>query len=161
VGRCTVGGQEIVKSAALDETKRPQITSIISGNPNLETPTFYGLGWNVSYDELGGIRWSHSGGFSLGAATCVNVLPSQQIAIAVLSNSSPIGVPEAICRIYLDLVLTGKVERDWVALFEGVFAKAMAPEYGTSVDYSKIRNLNRLFQRLLMSVPIKTICLVL
>jgi hypothetical protein len=141
LGRGTVGGHEIVKSAPLDETHRPQITSIASRNPSLDRPTFYGLGWNVSYDEQGGIRWSHSGGFNLGAATCVNVLPTQQIGIAVLSNSSPIGVPEAICRIYLDLVLSGKIERDWVGLFNGVFAKAMAPEYGTSVDYSKMPNL--------------------
>jgi hypothetical protein len=50
---------------------------------------------------------------------------------------SPIGVPEAICRSFLDLVLTGKIERDWLGLFGQVFAKAMAPDYGTSVDYSK------------------------
>jgi hypothetical protein len=99
--------------------------------------TFYGLGWGVSYDEHGRIRWSHSGGFNLGAATCVNVLPTEQIGVVTLTNTSPIGVPEAVCRTFLDLVLTGKVERDWLALFGQVFAKAMAPEYGTSVDYSK------------------------
>jgi hypothetical protein len=36
---------------------------------------------------------------------------------------SPIGVPEAICRSFLDLVLTGKIERDWLGLFGQVFAK--------------------------------------
>jgi CubicO group peptidase (beta-lactamase class C family) len=140
LGRGNVDGHEIVKSAPLDETHCPEMVSTPAGNPMVDRPTFYGLGWNVGYDEQGRIRWSHSGGFNLGAATCVNVLPTEQIGIVVLSNSSPVGVPEAICRTYFDLVLTGKVERDWLALFGEVFAKAMAPEYGTSVDYLKLPN---------------------
>jgi len=67
----------------------------------------------------------------------VNVLPAEQIGIAVLTNAAPIGVPEALCRSFLDLVLTGKVERDWFALFAQALAAAMAPDYGTSVDYAK------------------------
>jgi hypothetical protein len=46
----------------------------------------------------------------------VNVLPAG-IGIVVLTNAAPIGVPEALCRSFLDLVLIGKVERDWFALF--------------------------------------------
>ena len=137
LGRGTVDGREIVKARSLDETHRPQIVSTPAENPMADRSTFYALGWGVSYDEHGRIRWSHSGGFNLGAATCVNVLPTEQIGVVTLTNTSPIGVPEAVCGTFLDLVLTGKVERDWLALFGQVFAKAMAPEYGTSVDYSK------------------------
>jgi hypothetical protein len=79
------------------------------------------------------------GSISLAAAGA-NVLPTEQIGMVVLTNTFPMGVPEAICRTYLDLVLTGKVERDWLALFGGVFAKAMAPEYGASVGCSKLPN---------------------
>ena len=100
-------GREIVAASALDETHRPQI---VSDPPRTRTTdrAFYGLGWNVSYDEQARIRWSHSGGFSLGAATCVNVLPGERIGIVTLTNASPIGVPEAICRIFLDLVWPAK-----------------------------------------------------
>lgn len=137
LGRGTVDGREIVKAASLDETHCPQIVSTPAKNPMVDRSSFYGLGWGVGYDEQGRIRWSHSGAFNLGAATCVNVLPTEQIGIIVLTNSSPIGAPEAVCRSFLDLVLTGKVEKDWLTLFKQLFKEAMAPTYGTSVDYSK------------------------
>jgi hypothetical protein len=35
------------------------------------------------------------------------------------------------------LCLAGKIERDWLGLFGQALAKAMAPDYGTSIDYSK------------------------
>jgi CubicO group peptidase (beta-lactamase class C family) len=140
LGRGTVDGREIVEASSLDETHRPQIVSTPAENPMVDRSGFYGLGWGVGYDEQGRIRWSHSGGFNLGAATCVNVLPTEQIGIVALANTHPIGVPEAVCRTFLDLLLTGKVERDWLTLFGQVLAKAMAPEYGTSVDYSKPPN---------------------
>jgi CubicO group peptidase (beta-lactamase class C family) len=137
LGRGTLDGREIVKAAPLDETHRPQIVSTPAENPMVDRSAFYGLGWGVSYDEAGRIRWSHSGAFSLGAATCVNVLPGEQIGIIVLTNSSPIGLPEALCRSFLDLTLSGKVEKDWLGLFGQQFVKMMAPEYGTAVDYMK------------------------
>jgi CubicO group peptidase (beta-lactamase class C family) len=136
LGRGTVDGREIVKAAALDETHRPQIVTTPAASPMANQSSFYGLGWGIGYEQ-GHIRWSHSGGFNLGAATCVNVLPTERIGIIVLTNTSPTGVPEAVCRSFLDLVLTGKVERDWLALFGQVMAKIVAPDYGTSVDYSK------------------------
>lgn len=137
LGRGTVDGREIVKAAPLDETHRPQIVSTPAENPMVDRSSFYGLGWGVNYDEAGRIRWSHSGAFNLGAATCVNVLPHEQIGIVVLTNASPVGLPEALCRSFLDLVLSGKVEKDWLGLFGQHFAKIMAPEYGTAVDYLK------------------------
>jgi CubicO group peptidase (beta-lactamase class C family) len=134
--RGSLGGREIVRAAALDETHRPQIASNPAKNPMVDQSSFYGLGWGVGY-EGGRIRWSHSGAFNLGAATCVNVLPAEQIGIVVLTNAAPIGVPEALCRSLLDLVLIGKVERDWFALFAQAMAGVMAPDYGTAVDYAK------------------------
>ena len=136
LGRGTVGGREIVAAASLDETHRPQIVTTPAANPMVDRSSFYGLGWDVSYEQSH-IRWSHSGGFNLGAATCVNVLPIEQVGIVTLSNTSPIGVPEAVCRSFLDLVLAGRIERDWLAVFGPALAKAMAPDYGTTVDYSK------------------------
>ena len=137
LGRGTVDGREVVQAAALDETHRPHMVNAPAGDPMRDRPGFYGLGWNVEYDERGRIRWGHSGAFNLGASTCVGLLPAERIGIVVLTNASPVGVPEAVCRSLLDLVLTGRVERDWLALFGQLFAKVSAPDYGTAVDYAR------------------------
>ena len=47
-----------------------------------ETRTgFYGLGWNVSYDDRGRVQIGHSGAFNLGAATSVLMLPGEELGI--------------------------------------------------------------------------------
>jgi CubicO group peptidase (beta-lactamase class C family) len=137
LGRGTLDGKEVIAAKALDETHRPQIVNNPAANPMINHSAFSGLGWNVSYDENGRIRWGHSGGFNLGVATCVNILPTEQIGIVVLTNGWPIGMPEAACRTFLDLCLYGKAERDWLALFGPALVRTMAPDYGTSVDYAK------------------------
>jgi hypothetical protein len=129
-------GKQIIATAALDETHRPQIVS----HP-LATPTdragFYGLGWNVNYDEAGRVRLNHSGGFDLGAATVITLVPSEDLGILVLTNGAPIGAPEALSASFLDLVLQGKVQRDWAELFRQAFAELAKPPYGTTTDYAK------------------------
>jgi len=60
----------------------------------------YGLGWNVN-DTGGVVTLGHSGGFALGAATAVSLVPSAQLGIVALTNGQPIGVPEALCRALL------------------------------------------------------------
>ena len=132
-----LGGKEIVAAAALAETHRPQIVRTPAKDPAVDHPGFYGLGWNIDYDASGRIHWNHSGAFDLGAATCVNLLPGEGLGIVALTNAQPIGVPEAVCRSFLDLVLDGKVEKDWVTLYGQLMASAMAPTYGTAIDYAK------------------------
>jgi CubicO group peptidase (beta-lactamase class C family) len=127
-------GREIIKGEALDETHRPQIATN-KADPASAAPSFYGLGWDIGYNADPLVHWGHSGAFSLGAATCVNVLPSEQLAIVALSNSSPVGAPEAVCRSFLDLVTRRRVERDWLTLFGGVFAKMNTPDYGLDANY--------------------------
>ena len=136
LARGTFGGEEIMKAAAIDETHRPQIVTA-PADPATAAPTFYGLGWNVSYNERPLVHLGHSGAFALGAATCVNLLPERRLGIIALSNSSPVGAPEAICRSFLDLVSNGKIERDWLTLFGGAFAKMEEPTYGRDADYAK------------------------
>jgi hypothetical protein len=97
---------------------------------------FYGLGWNIDSDAAGHLHWSHSGGFALGAATAVDLLPGQALGIAALTNGQPIGVPEAVNRSFLDLVLTGKVQKDWFAIYRPRFAEVMAPDYPV-LDFEK------------------------
>ncbi len=136
LGRGKLDGEQIVGMEAVDETHRPQILRSPPQNPALDRAGFYGLGWNIDYTDQSGVAWGHSGAFGLGAATCVSLLPGAELGIVVLTNAQPIGVPEAICRSFVDLVLTGKVEKDWLTLFGQLFATAMAPNYGTSIDYA-------------------------
>ena len=137
LGRGSVDGNEIVAAKALDETHRPQIVSNPPANPMIDRAGFYGLGWNVSYDAQGRVLWGHSGGFNLGAGTCVNVLPGEDLAVIALTNGAPVALAEAVCRSALDIMLTGAVEKDWLALFGRLMEKAMAPDYGTEIDYTK------------------------
>lgn len=138
LGRGALDGREIVRPGALDETHRPQIIRVPPlRDPMTDHAGFYGLGWNVDYDDHGRIHWGHSGAFNLGAATCVNLLPGERLGIVALTNAQPVGLPEAISRSFFDLVLTGAVERDWLALYGELFAAAMAPDYGTATDYAR------------------------
>lgn len=92
------------------------------GAPNERAP-LYGYGFNI--DTLAGGRTavSHSGGFVLGAATNVLLVPSLDVGIVTLTNAAPVGVPEAVNRAFLDIVQFGEVTRDWNA----AYARALAP----------------------------------
>jgi CubicO group peptidase (beta-lactamase class C family) len=78
-------GKQIVDEKALVETHYPNMLTGFS--PFTGLPGFYGLGWNVSYDEQGRLRLNHSGAFALGAATHVNLVPTEQLGIVVLTNA--------------------------------------------------------------------------
>src|SRR3546814_20753460 len=47
---------------------------------------FYGLGWNVSYDDRGRLVIGHAGAFYLGAATYVHLIPGEDLGIVVLTT---------------------------------------------------------------------------
>ncbi len=132
----TVDGQEVVDATALSDTFRPHSVSNLAADPANDRTGFYGLGWNVSYNETGGVRLSHSGAFGLGAATTVALLPADQLGIVVLSNAAPIGLVEAVTQSFTDLVTTGTVTRDWLALIGPIIEKDVAPNYGQTVNYS-------------------------
>jgi CubicO group peptidase (beta-lactamase class C family) len=133
----TIDGKRIVAAEALAETHRPQMIMAAPKDAATDRATFYGLGWNVSYDDRGRVHLGHSGAFNLGAATAVYLLPADHLGIVALTNSSPIGVPESVCLSFLDLAQEGKVQRDYLPLLQQAFVAINAPEYGTAVDYSK------------------------
>jgi len=128
-------GKQIVDEKALAETHHPQI--LIGFNPATRLPSFYGLGWNVSYDQEGRLRLNHSGAFALGAATHVNLVPDEQLGIVVLTNAYPIGMAEALGTTFLDMALYGKPSQDWIALFKKVFSDPAAIGTILGFDYSK------------------------
>lgn len=132
----TFDGKPVIAADALDEMYRPQVVSAPAKKPTDRTG-FYGLGWNVGHDPAGRLTVNHSGGFDLGAATFVALVPGEKLGIAVLTNAAPIGVPEAVGFGFLDLVHAGKLERDWLATLTPAFEELARPGYGTRVDYTK------------------------
>ncbi|WP_405817083.1 serine hydrolase [Streptomyces sp. NBC_01390] len=128
-------GRQVVDGAALDTTHLPHI---VSGPPH--TPAgragFYGLGWNVGYDDEGRLKLGHSGAFAMGAATNVTLLPLENLGIVVLTNGEPIGVPEAIATTFLDIAETGEPTVDWLTFLGPIIKQAAAGER-SETDYSK------------------------
>ena len=132
----TFEGTPIVPEEALAETYRPHMVGDPKTKPAAELYSFYGLGWGVRSDELGRVILSHSGAFALGAATMVELLPSEQLGIVVLTNAQPIGLAEALALSFVDLATSGKVQRDWLAFLQPIFEE-MAKEGHSPIDYSK------------------------
>jgi CubicO group peptidase (beta-lactamase class C family) len=137
LGRGKIDGKQVIAAKALGETHRPEILMRPPADPATERASFYGLGWNVNYDDVGRVRLSHSGAFDLGAATAVTLLPAESLGIVVLTNAAPIGVPEAVSASFFDLVLKGKIEKDWLKVFRPLFVALAKPAYGTTTDYTK------------------------
>jgi len=129
------GGKQIVDEKALAETHHPHMLTGFS--PFTGLPGFYGLGWNVSYDQEGRLHLSHSGAFALGAATHVNLVPGEQLGIVVLTNGYPLGIAEALGTTFLDTALYGKPTQDWLVLFKQRFSNPSAIGTVLGFDYSK------------------------
>ena len=125
----SVTGPEQLKRIWLPHTVKPGLPKIG------DQASFYGLGWNVAYEPTGELRVGHSGGFGRGAATTITVVPSKKLAIAVLSNSSPLGVPEAISVEFTDIVRYGKsTQDDWLGVIGPFVAEATTQD---QTKYSK------------------------
>jgi CubicO group peptidase (beta-lactamase class C family) len=137
LGNGKFNGKQLIAAEALAETHRPQMVSHLPENPATDRASFYGLGWNVGDDEGGRVRWNHSGGFDLGAATQIALLPAEELGIVVLTNAAPIGVPEGISASFFDLVLDGKVQRDWLGGYKQLFAAFFKEYDGRGADYSQ------------------------
>jgi hypothetical protein len=129
------GGKQLVQAEALDETDHPGMLTGFS--PTSHLPNWYGLGMNVSYDEQGRLHLGHSGAFALGNATCIAMVPSEQLGIIVLTNTYPVGVAEAMTLTFMDDALNGKQTQDWVAMLKKVFANPATLGLDKMFDYTK------------------------
>jgi CubicO group peptidase (beta-lactamase class C family) len=120
-------GTQVADSDALAATHQPQM---ISGPPSSPEARghFYGLGWNVSYDDKGRLRLGHSGAFNLGAATNITMIPGEELGIAVLTNGEPIGAPEAIAETFMEIAQNGEPTIDWLGFTGGIFARMRQEE---------------------------------
>ena len=113
-------GTQLIPEDLLAETHHPQM--FIKFSPVNGLPEYYGLGFNVSYDQSGRLRLGHSGAFSRGVATNFSLVPSENLGICVLTNAYPIGIAEAISNTFTDMALYGKPTQDWVPLFKMIFS---------------------------------------
>jgi CubicO group peptidase (beta-lactamase class C family) len=128
-------GRQVVSSEALAET---HLAQVVSGyEPGTGRASLYGLGWNVAPDHKGRLFWRHSGAFFLGARTEVSLLPAEGLGIAVLSNAAPTGLPEGLNQSFFDLVLEGKLTKDWVGVWNSRFDELVKSMLGAQTDYSK------------------------
>ena len=127
-------GRQLIAKSALAETHVPQM--LLNFDASQGRLGSYGLGWNVSIERGGRAFWKHSGGFALGLRTEVALLPSQKLALAVLSNASPSGVPEGLTESFFDLVLEGRLQRDWIEFANRMFDEEAKRELGHEHDYS-------------------------
>jgi len=128
-------GKELIAAAALADTHTPQIvTGFNSQDGRLSS---YGLGWLVSIERGGRAFWKHSGAFSLGMRTEIAILPTEELAIVVLSNAGPTGVPEGLVESFFDLAIYGKPQRDWVEFANRMFDEETKRELGAERSYSQ------------------------
>ncbi|MFD8076163.1 serine hydrolase [Streptomyces sp. NPDC059718] len=126
-------GRRVVDAAALERTWLPHVLDQPPRAPAGRSG-FYGLGWNVGYDDRGRLRIGHSGGFDLGAATYAGLLPSERLGLVVLTNGEPTGVPEAIAEDFFDTAQNGGPTVDWPAFFGRLFRR-LDEEGRSRTDY--------------------------
>ncbi len=133
-------GQQVVDKAALEETHKPAICAAEEGPvaPGKCSGSYYGLGWNVGKNAKGALRLSHSGAFDLGSATAIYMEPSEQLGIVVLTNGTPVGIPEAVSLSFLDYFHYGHARTDYLAAIRPYFEKLEEETQNSSTDYSKL-----------------------
>jgi CubicO group peptidase (beta-lactamase class C family) len=119
-------GTEVVASAPLLETRRPQILEASPPNPADGPALFYGLGWRMNYDARGRLLVHHIGDFSSGFRTGVTLLPAAGLGIVVLSNAWPNALADAIPKAFFEIVERGESTEDWIGVFETQTAAGLA-----------------------------------
>ncbi|SNS84361.1 CubicO group peptidase, beta-lactamase class C family [Noviherbaspirillum humi] len=122
----TTAGRQQEQPSALLPAITPQMISSVPANAN-ERAGFYGYGFNVGTSASGRVVLSHSGAFYLGAATSFAAIPSADVAIVVLANATPTGMPEALVTQFTDLVQFGSIQRDWESAYRERFQPYLTP----------------------------------
>lgn len=86
----------ILSDETLDEMHQPTIS--------LKAGLGYGVGWSISEDDMGYRSLSHGGGMG-GVSTSLVLIPSEEIAVAVLVNSASHPLPSLISKEILSVLL--------------------------------------------------------
>jgi len=136
LGNGTLDGKEIIQADALAPSHVPQMIPGPPSSPSARA-SFYGFGWNISYDDEGRARIGHSGAFDLGTATYIAFMPGEDLGIVILTNGQPVGVAEAVGAAFLDVAQNGEQTVDWVSFMGGIFEQMKAAD-APEVDYSNV-----------------------
>lgn len=115
-------GRQLIAAEALEPALSPQMQT----HPD-DPDNFYGFGFLVGPSGAGHRMLSHSGAFSLGAATAFFAVPALDVGIVVLTNALPVGLPEAVGREFIDVVENGRATRDWWPLYAAAMVGLNAP----------------------------------
>ncbi|CAM4004868.1 serine hydrolase [Bordetella muralis] len=99
-------GKQIVSEDAMHETQTAQ-TIINPAFPSLH----YGLGLEVRNDN-GRKVLEHNGAFEEGINTRVSFLPAQGLGIVILTNTPPMGVPDALEYKLMTLLFGDRPDQD-------------------------------------------------
>ncbi|MDL5154563.1 serine hydrolase domain-containing protein [Actinomycetospora termitidis] len=128
------GSTQVLGDDALNQIWGPQ--AVREPQQEVGGPfAFYGEGWNVDRDSSDRLVVNHSGAFSTGAATNVQLIPAEQLGIVTLTNGYPEGLPEAINKRFVDQVENGRQTVDWLGEYRKAFASLSAPVDPT--DYTR------------------------
>jgi CubicO group peptidase (beta-lactamase class C family) len=127
LGNGTYNGQRLASPEALLPATTAQVVSAPATTPKGRSG-FYGYGFNVSVTSSGRTEYSHSGAFSLGAATNFVVMPSEDVGIIALTNAAPIGVPETLTAEFMDLLQYGQIRENWANLYRQAMGRMNNPE---------------------------------
>jgi CubicO group peptidase (beta-lactamase class C family) len=127
LGNGTYNGLRIASPEALLPANTAQVISVPATTPKARSG-LYGYGFNVSVTSSGRTEYSHSGAFSLGAATNFVVMPSEDVGIIALTNAAPIGVPETLTAEFMDLVQYGQIRENWADLYKQAIGRMNNPQ---------------------------------
>ena len=117
LGNGTLEGRRIVSPEGLAFTRTPKVA--------LSDKASYALGWVIQQTPNGNIVWHNGGTAAFGAY--VGMVPDRNIGVIILTNETNVGVPDAIGRWILDLIL-GNTKVDHVA----DVLKAAEANFGTA-----------------------------
>lgn len=123
-------GSQLIEGEALRAAMTPTMRQA-DGSPVPQSVDgragIYGYGFGVSNDASGRVRLAHSGAFGAGAGTAFLLIPDLDLGIAVFSNATAEGSPEAITNSFADLAEFGSVQQDWYAIYRNALAGITAP----------------------------------
>jgi CubicO group peptidase (beta-lactamase class C family) len=104
LGNGTLEGRRIVSPEGLAFTRTPKVA--------LSDKASYALGWVIQQTPNGNIVWHNGGTAAFGAF--VGMAPDKNVGVIILTNETNAGLPDAVGRWILDLVL-GNTKVDHVA----------------------------------------------
>jgi CubicO group peptidase (beta-lactamase class C family) len=122
----TFDGEQLVEASVMREVLTPHANSSAPSRSLSSRPGFYGYGVGIGVDASGRVRLSHSGAFVLGTGTAYALVPAEQLGIIVLTNGTPVGLPEAVIATFLDRVESGESAFDWLGAYGQLFAPLLA-----------------------------------